>query len=150
MPSMARISDRSRLGGINVLPRHDLCVPIMVWNQASAIHEWIKYHSWLGVERWFIYENNSFGPSGLTTLPPHGVTIGYTFRLQSLERHKSIVRPNALASTLLNVVYHFWLQSGFDYLNIKTSCLIVNVLTKRCFYIFLHLHKSYWSSTLDP
>ncbi|KAL0327217.1 UNVERIFIED_CONTAM: Glycosyltransferase family 92 protein [Sesamum angustifolium] len=31
----------------------------MVWNQAPAIREWIMYHSWLGVERWFIYDNNS-------------------------------------------------------------------------------------------
>ncbi|CAA0834732.1 UPF0392 protein [Striga hermonthica] len=24
-----------------------------------AIREWIMYHSWLGVERWFVYDNNS-------------------------------------------------------------------------------------------
>ncbi|KAK9935582.1 hypothetical protein M0R45_022681 [Rubus argutus] len=31
----------------------------MLWNQAPALREWIMYHAWLGVERWFIYDNNS-------------------------------------------------------------------------------------------
>ncbi|KAL7149042.1 hypothetical protein ABFS83_05G013100 [Erythranthe nasuta] len=206
--------------------KHDLCVCTMVWNQASAIREWIKYHSWLGVEKWFIYDNNSedgiegivqelnqenhnvtrflwpwiktqeagfshcalkaksqcnwisfmdvdeyfyfpystpkhqqfrslghapqnslrdlvanfsrtnigeirtschsFGPSGLDAPPPQGVTVGYTCRLQSPERHKSIVRPDALDSTLLNVVHHFRLREGFEYLNLPQSAAVIN------------------------
>ncbi|KAL9166180.1 hypothetical protein ABFS82_05G012600 [Erythranthe guttata] len=198
----------------------------MVWNQASAMREWIKYHSWLGVEKWFIYDNNSedgiegivqelnqenhnvtrflwpwiktqeagfshcalkaksqcnwvsfmdvdeyfyfpystpkhqqfrslghapqnslrdlvsnfsrtnigeirtschsFGPSGLDAPPPQGVTVGYTCRLQSPERHKSIVRPDALDSTLLNVVHHFRLREGFEYLNLPQSAAVIN------------------------
>ncbi|KAF9624684.1 hypothetical protein IFM89_012977 [Coptis chinensis] len=39
--------------------------------------------------------------------------VGYTCRLQSPERHKSIVRLDALDSTLLNVVHHFHLRSGY-------------------------------------
>ncbi|KAL6964067.1 hypothetical protein U1Q18_035122 [Sarracenia purpurea var. burkii] len=27
--------------------------------QSSSLREWIMYHSWLGIERWFIYDNNS-------------------------------------------------------------------------------------------
>ncbi|KAL0447092.1 UNVERIFIED_CONTAM: Glycosyltransferase family 92 protein RCOM [Sesamum latifolium] len=221
VPSVAKIFDsgpvgkKRSLGGI-----YELCVCTMVWNQAPAIREWIKYHSWLGVERWFIYDNNSddgldeviqeldlenynvtrhvwpwiktqeagfshcavrakdecnwvsfmdvdeyfyfpystpghqnfralgyasqnslralvanfssssstigeirtschsFGPSGLNSPPPQGVTVGYTCRLQSPERHKSIIRPDALDTTLLNVVHHFHLRKGFEYLNL--------------------------------
>ena len=31
----------------------------MVWNQARAMKEWVIYHAWLGVEKWYIYDNNS-------------------------------------------------------------------------------------------
>ncbi|KAK6160122.1 hypothetical protein DH2020_003503 [Rehmannia glutinosa] len=208
--------------------KYELCVCTMVWNQASAIREWIMYHSWLGVERWFVYDNNSddeidkviqeldlenynvtrhvwpwiktqeagfshcalrakdecnwvsfmdvdeyfyfpystprhqrfrklgyagqnslralvsnfssisrtiaeirtschsFGPSGLNLPPSQGVTVGYTCRLQSPERHKSIVRPDALDSSLLNVVHHFHLKKGFKYLNLPQSTAIIN------------------------
>ncbi|KAG9134454.1 hypothetical protein Leryth_019934 [Lithospermum erythrorhizon] len=176
----------------NSMEKYELCVCTMLWNQAPALREWITYHSWLGVQRWFIYDNNSddeiqevveeldsenynvtrhvwpwvktqeagfshcalrakdecrwvsfmdvdeyfyfpyttprhqfyrtpgyaeqnnlrslvenvtlspepiaeirtschsFGPSGLKSPPPQGVTVGYTCRLQSPERHKSI------------------------------------------------------------
>ncbi|PIN18035.1 hypothetical protein CDL12_09291 [Handroanthus impetiginosus] len=230
MPSVAKISDmrydmRKKREG-----KYKLCVCTMVWNQASAIREWIMYHSWLGVERWFIYDNNSddgideiiqeldrenynvtrhvwpwiktqeagfshcalrakdeckwvsfmdvdeyfyfpystpkhqefrklgcavknslralvanfssesssstiaeirtschsFGPSGLNSPPPQGVTVGYTCRLQSPERHKSIVRLDALDTTLLNVVHHFHLKKGFDYLNLPQSTAVIN------------------------
>ncbi|PQQ07053.1 glycosyltransferase family 92 protein [Prunus yedoensis var. nudiflora] len=180
----------------------------MLWNQAPALKEWVMYHAWLGVERWFIYDNNSddgiedvvqelelqaynvsrqswpwiktqeagfsrcalrardechwvgffdvdeffyfprafrhhrgdgvpgenslrnlvsnysysptigeirtdchsFGPSGLSSHPSQGVTVGYTCRLQGPERHKSIVRADLLDVTLLNVVHHFRLD----------------------------------------
>ncbi|KAL7000743.1 hypothetical protein U1Q18_001903, partial [Sarracenia purpurea var. burkii] len=39
--------------------KYELCACTMVWNQASSLREWIMYHSWLGIERWFIYDNNS-------------------------------------------------------------------------------------------
>ncbi|KAG8366235.1 hypothetical protein BUALT_Bualt17G0055400 [Buddleja alternifolia] len=218
----------SRLGLEGEKVKHDLCVCTMVWNQASAIREWIMYHAWLGVEKWFIYDNNSddrtdevirdldhegynvtrhvwpwiktqeagfshcalrakdacnwvsfmdvdeyfyfpystprnqrfrtlgyagrdslralvanfssssrtigeirtschsFGPSGLSLRPPQGVTVGYTCRLQSPERHKSIVRPDALDTTLLTVVHHFRLKKGFKYLNLPQSTAIIN------------------------
>lgn len=204
--------------------KHELCVCTMVWNQASALGEWILYHSWLGVEKWFIYDNNSddgieqvvqdldvqgynvsrivwpwiktqeagfshcalrargecnwvgffdvdeffyfpytfrhhrglgspgrnallelvanfsssstigeirtgchsFGPSGLSSPPQRGVTVGYTCRLQSPERHKSIVRLDLLDATLLNVVHHFQLREGFRYLNVPESTALVN------------------------
>ncbi|KAK6922108.1 Glycosyltransferase family 92 [Dillenia turbinata] len=228
MPSVARISD-TRLRKIKN-EKHELCVCTMLWNQASSLREWIKYHGWLGVERWFIYDNNSddgieelieelefedynvsrhvwpwiktqeagfshcalrakeecnwvafmdvdeffyfpyptpnhrgkfsklglglpaqnslkilvanvanlslageirtachsFGPSGLSSVPPQGVTVGYTCRLQSPERHKSIVRPDALHRTLLNVVHHFRLKKGVKYMNLPQSVAVIN------------------------
>ncbi|CAK8536895.1 unnamed protein product [Lathyrus sativus] len=229
LPSVARIGSGSvRKSG----EKHELCVCTMVWNQASALREWIMYHSWLGVERWFIYDNNSdddienvvndldskgfnvsrkvwpwiktqeagfshcalraredckwvgffdvdeffyfpnefrrpnelgesststsgvpgekslrsmvanfssstsiaeirtachsFGPSGLTSHPKQGVTIGYTCRLQSPERHKSIVRPDLLDASLLNVVHHFQLKEGYESYNMPEHSVIVN------------------------
>ncbi|XP_059655964.1 glycosyltransferase family 92 protein RCOM_0530710 [Cornus florida] len=228
VPSVARISsfksegeEKKSKGG-----KYELCVCTMVWNQASSLREWITYHAWLGVERWFIYDNNSddnikevieeleledynvtrhvwpwiktqeagfshcalrardecnwvgfmdvdeffyfpfptprrqkfkklgfpgqnslrslvenfssstiaeirtachsFGPSGLSSPPPQGVTVGYTCRLQSPERHKSIVRPEALDVTLLNVVHHFHLRKGFKYLNLPQGTAVLN------------------------
>ncbi|XP_042497843.1 glycosyltransferase family 92 protein RCOM_0530710-like [Macadamia integrifolia] len=206
--------------------KYELCMCTMIWNQASSLREWIMYHAWLGVERWFIYDNNSddnikqvidelnlenynvsrhvwpwlktqeagfsrctlmaknecnwvgfmdvdeffyfrvpisrrmirklgypgrdslkslvanfsssavigeirttcysFGPSGLRTPPSQGVTVGYTCRLHSPERHKSIVRPIALHHTLLNVVHHFRLKRGYRYLNLPQSTAVIN------------------------
>lgn len=226
-PSVARIFNskpHERRGGNNQGKRYELCVCTMVWNQASALREWIMYHAWLGVERWFIYDNNSddgieevvqelnlqdynvtrqtwpwiktqeagfshcalrardecnwvgffdvdeffyfprafryqqgpglpgqnslrdmvanysssttvaeirtachsFGPSGLTSPPAQGVTVGYTCRLQSPERHKSIVRPDRLDSTLLNVVHHFRLAEGYIYVNTPEKTALIN------------------------
>lgn len=229
VPSVAEIFGSKPGVRMRKETKHDLCVCTMVWNQAAAIREWIKYHSWLGVERWFIYDNNSddgmdeviqeldlenynvtrhlwpwiktqeagfshcalrakdecnwvsfmdvdeyfyfpystprhqdfrslgyasknslrdlvanfsssssssigeirtschsFGPSGLKAPPPQGVTVGYTCRLQSPERHKSIIRPDALDPTLLNVVHHFQLRQGFRYLNLPQSTAVIN------------------------
>lgn len=226
MPSVARVRSSSpkvqkRKGKTQ---KHELCACTMVWNQASALREWIMYHSWLGVDRWFIYDNNSdddtekvirdfdlqgynvsrqnwpwiktqeagfshcalrardeckwvgffdvdeffyfpnefhqhqfgndipgenslksmvanvstsdvaeirtachsFGPSGLRSPPKRGVTIGYTCRLQSPERHKSIVRPDLLDTSLLNVVHHFQLKNGYTYQNMPESTAMIN------------------------
>ncbi|KAI4314258.1 hypothetical protein L6164_027185 [Bauhinia variegata] len=224
VPSVARVRSYRAEAQKRNRVKHELCVCTMVWNQASALREWIVYHAWLGVERWFIYDNNSdddiekvvqdldlqgynvsrkswpwiktqeagfshcalrakeecnwvgffdvdeffyfpnefhsqlgsglpgenslkslvanfsssntvaeirtachsFGPSGLSSPPNQGVTIGYTCRLQSPERHKSIVRPDLLDLGLLNVVHHFQLQEGYEHLNMPESSAIIN------------------------
>ncbi|KAB1207941.1 hypothetical protein CJ030_MR7G026890 [Morella rubra] len=224
MPSAARIYSSKTEKSKRNRSKHELCVCTMLWNQASALREWIMYHAWLGVERWFIYDNDSddgieevikelesqnynvsrqswpwikaqeagfshcalkardecnwvgffdvdeffyfpsafrhpkgyglpgqdllksmvanfsssttiaeirtachsFGPSGLRSHPPQGVTVGYTCRLQSPERHKSIVRPDLLDISLLNVVHHFQLREGFRYLNVLESTAMIN------------------------
>lgn len=232
MPSVAKIYSSgkdSNVGGEEKMKRstkYEICACTMLWNQASSLREWIMYHSWLGVEKWFIYDNNSddnikelieqldlenynvsrhiwpwiktqeagfshcvlkarqdcqwvaffdvdeffyfpfpshrsnklripgrgslralvanfssyssipvaeirtachsFGPSGLTSHPLQGVTAGYTCRLQQPERHKSIIRPDALDTTLLNEVHHFRLKEGFRHLNVPESIAVIN------------------------
>ncbi|KAF8390308.1 hypothetical protein HHK36_024833 [Tetracentron sinense] len=69
---------------------------------------------------------HSFGPSGLSSPPSQGVTVGYTCWLQSPEKHKSIMRPDALDDTLLNVVHHFQLRKGYRYLNLPQSTAVIN------------------------
>ncbi|KAF6165364.1 hypothetical protein GIB67_018808 [Kingdonia uniflora] len=194
---------------------HEMCICTMVRNQARFLREWVMYHARIGVERWFIYDNNSddaideviesleesgegnnitrymwpwiktqeagfshcalqardsckwvgfidvdefihlpsalslhdvlrnqssgfdkvgelrtgchsFGPSGLKRVPAQGVTVGYNCRLNSPERHKSIVRPEVLNSTLINVVHHFHVRDGIDYINVDRSLMVIN------------------------
>lgn len=220
VPSVAKLYNSKSYQTKRNDGKFELCACTMLWNQAPALREWIMYHTWLGVERWFIYDNNSddgiqdvieeldfqdynvsrhtwpwiktqeagfshcalrarneckwvgffdvdefyyfprhhrrglpgqnllrslvanysssrtiaeirtachsFGPSGLSSPPLQGVTVGYTCRLQSPERHKSIVRPDLLNETLLNVVHHFQLKKGFRYLNVPESSIIIN------------------------
>ncbi|XP_044490223.1 glycosyltransferase family 92 protein RCOM_0530710-like [Mangifera indica] len=220
IPSVAKIYNSNYYQLKKNKRKYELCVCTMLWNQASSIREWIMYHSWLGVERWFIYDNNSddgiqdvvkelnlqnynvsrhnwpwiktqeagfshcalrarneckwvgffdvdeffyfprdhrrglpgqnslqslvanvsssktvaeirtschsFGPSGLSSHPVEGVTVGYSCRLQSPERHKSIVRPDLLNANLLNVVHHFRLQAGYRYMNMPENIAVIN------------------------
>ncbi|XP_042498924.1 glycosyltransferase family 92 protein RCOM_0530710-like isoform X2 [Macadamia integrifolia] len=69
---------------------------------------------------------HSFGPSGLKKAPEGGVTVGYTCRILTPERHKSIVRPEALNPTLVNVVHHFHLRDGFQFVNVDRGVMVVN------------------------
>ncbi|KAI4348255.1 hypothetical protein L6164_008998 [Bauhinia variegata] len=68
----------------------------------------------------------SFGPSGLKKLPRQGVMVGYTCRLAARERHKSIVSPDALNSTLINVVHHFHLKQGFVAVSVDRTVMVIN------------------------
>ncbi|KAL8247161.1 hypothetical protein R6Q59_008377 [Mikania micrantha] len=197
-----------------VLNQHLMCVCTMLRNQARFLPEWVMYHARIGVERWFIYDNNSednieevleslmdqgfkinrhvwpwiktqeagfahcalraqnlckwvafidvdeflhlpsgvhlrsiinkynqtsrpevaelrischnFGPSGLKQIPPEGVTVGYTCRLGLPERHKSIVQPDKLNSTLINIVHHFHLKDDFKHVNVDRNFMVIN------------------------
>ncbi|CAJ1939992.1 unnamed protein product [Sphenostylis stenocarpa] len=213
IPSVARIGGGEKTS-TGKEKRFELCACTMVWNQAGSMREWVMYHAWLGVERWFIYDNNSddgidevvreledkgynisrvtwpwvksqeagfshcvlrakeeckwvgffdvdeffyfykmqrnvlrsmvanfsssnsvaeirtgchnFGPSGLTTHPKQGVAVGYTCRLRTPERHKSIVRPDLVDVSLLNVVHHFEVRKGFGSRNVPLSVAVIN------------------------
>ncbi len=39
--------------------KYFICACSMVQNQARFLKEWIMYHSYLGIERWYLYDNNS-------------------------------------------------------------------------------------------
>ncbi|KAE8778891.1 hypothetical protein D1007_48217 [Hordeum vulgare] len=54
-----------------------------------------------------------FAPSGQTEHPPEGVCQGYTCRLKNPQKHKSLVRLDAVEPSLMNVVHHFKLKPGF-------------------------------------
>ncbi|XP_078448423.1 glycosyltransferase family 92 protein At1g27200-like [Wolffia australiana] len=54
-----------------------------------------------------------FGPSNRTAHPEEGVTQGYTCRRRPPERHKSVVRLEAVDPSLRNVIHHFALREGF-------------------------------------
>ncbi|XP_020232487.1 glycosyltransferase family 92 protein RCOM_0530710 [Cajanus cajan] len=192
---------------------HELCICTMLRNQARFIKEWIMYHTRIGVQRWFIYDNDSnddienvisslksigynisqhlwpwvktqeagfahcalrarascewvgfidvdeyfnvkikgglqsviwhharhgrnvgeirtrcysFGPSGLRQVPREGVMVGYTCRLRASERHKSIVRPEALNQSLINVVHHFHLREPFVSVDVEKGVMVIN------------------------
>ncbi|CAN1817809.1 Glycosyltransferase family 92 protein RCOM_0530710 [Linum perenne] len=205
--------DSESLGNTTKKP-NQLCICTMIRNQAKFIREWVMYHGEMGVEKWFIYDNNSddelestirslssvgfnitrhvwpwvksqeagfahcamrarpwcewvgfidvdeflnvpsghplpevlrnqtetapykvgevrvpchsFGPSGLTRAPSQGVIAGYTCRLLWPERHKSIVRPEALNSSLINVVHHFHLREGFGHVDVDRGWMVIN------------------------
>lgn len=42
------------------------------------------------------------------------------------ERHKLIIRPAALNSSLVNVVHHFNLRQGYDYVNVERRGMAIN------------------------
>lgn len=213
LPSVAQPMTRPDLSppiGDHENPFHEMCVCTMLRNQARFLKEWIMYHSHVGVQRWFLYDNNSeddtdevidwlnyhnynvsrhdwpwiksqesgfahcalrarrrckwvgfidvdeflhfpsnatlhdvlqnytepvgeirtncynFGPSGLTRAPSKGVTVGYTCRMGAHERHKSIVRPEALSPTLMNVVHHFRLKDGYEHVTQDWPVMVIN------------------------
>ncbi|TVU43559.1 hypothetical protein EJB05_10038 [Eragrostis curvula] len=212
LPSIAQPEPLPRYNRHRKQKKHSMCVCTMLRNQARFLREWIIYHSHIGVQRWFIYDNNSdddieqvlnsmdplrynvtrylwpwmksqeagfahcalrarescewvgfidvdeflhfpgnqtledvlqnysnrpqigelrtschsFGPSGRTKIPKKGVTTGYTCRLAAPERHKSIVRPDLLNPSLINVVHHFHLKERVRYVNIGQGVMLIN------------------------
>ncbi|MBA0857977.1 hypothetical protein Goshw_019744 [Gossypium schwendimanii] len=220
LPSIARLGFLSDSGHDPLPTRkpHETCICTMARNQARFLKEWVIYHALIGVQRWYIYDNNSdddtdqvieslfnagynisrhiwpwiktqeggfshcalrakgscewigfidvdeflhlpsglflhdvisnltstitsfgnisigeirvscysFGPSGLKRIPKQGVMVGYTCRLVVPERHKSIVKPEALNSTLINIVHHFHLRDDFRFIDVDRRMMVVN------------------------
>ncbi|CAM6115517.1 unnamed protein product [Calypogeia fissa] len=213
------------LGDVPV--RRKLCACTMVWNKARFIREWVMFHSFMGVEKYFVYDNdsdddteevlhsladynvsrmvwpwiktqqaafshctilardqcewvlftdvdeyiypysylknprandsdalvlhrlidgeidsallkrrqklgqiqfdcNNFGPSGLKRTPNQGVTVGYTCRVKSPERHKSVIMLDALDNSLLNVLHHFDLREGYHNVKLNRRVAVCN------------------------
>jgi hypothetical protein len=67
-----------------------------------------------------------YGPSGLTQPPEEGVMVGYTCRMKTPKRHKSIVRVDALNDSLLNVVHHFSIKPKFRAITIHQNIAVIN------------------------
>jgi len=42
------------------------------------------------------------------------------------ERHKSIIRPESLNATLINVVHHFHLKEEFAFVDVDKSTMVIN------------------------
>ncbi|KAJ6424035.1 hypothetical protein OIU84_024918 [Salix udensis] len=38
---------------------HEMCICTMLRNQARFLREWVMYHAQIGVQSWYIYDNNS-------------------------------------------------------------------------------------------
>jgi hypothetical protein len=68
----------------------------------------------------------NFGPSGRTISPAPGVTQGYTCRVRQPERHKSIVRLDAVAHSLENVIHHFGLRTGYETRKVFPPTAVIN------------------------
>lgn len=61
-PSVAQLNDKIIKNTKQMKtfkPLHKVCACTMIWNQASFLREWITYHGYLGIQRWFLYDNNS-------------------------------------------------------------------------------------------
>lgn len=69
---------------------------------------------------------NEFGPSNQRTHPIEGVTQGYTCRRMIEQRHKSIVLLDAVDRSLLNVIHHFELRSGYRNKQMSMETGVVN------------------------
>uniref|UniRef100_A0A0D6RB98 Glycosyltransferase family 92 protein n=1 Tax=Araucaria cunninghamii TaxID=56994 RepID=A0A0D6RB98_ARACU len=60
LPSVARLNDKTiNTTEKNSRPMHKVCACTMLWNQAAFLREWIMYHGYLGIQKWFLYDNNS-------------------------------------------------------------------------------------------
>eukprot|EP00249_Psilotum_nudum_P014222 c24726_g2_i2 orf=203-2074(-) len=71
-PSIIRYYPHKTLGNFQLVPgrnlkerleeqkkQHHVCACTMVWNGAKFLREWVIYHSQLGVQHFFVYDNNS-------------------------------------------------------------------------------------------
>ncbi|CAH2080105.1 unnamed protein product [Thlaspi arvense] len=216
LPSVAHPINRPGRVKVSTKKPFETCVCTMTRNAASVLREWVMYHAGIGIQRWFIYDNNSdddivseitnlekrgynisrhfwpwiktqeagfancairarsecdwvafidvdeffyipssqtlievirnhttpssssgeigeirtpchsFGPSGLRDPPRSGVTAAYTCRMALPERHKSIIRPESLNATLINVVHHFHLREGFTFADVDKGTMVIN------------------------
>lgn len=69
---------------------------------------------------------NDFGPSGQRSHPPEGVTQGYMCRRRLEQRHKSIVRLDAVDPSLLNAIHHFKLREEYRTQQLGLESAVVN------------------------
>ncbi|KAG5613610.1 hypothetical protein H5410_024891 [Solanum commersonii] len=67
-----------------------------------------------------------FGPSNQKEHPTKGVIQGYNCRRRTENRHKSIVLLSAVDNSLLNVIHHFKLKTGYNVKKLNVFEMVVN------------------------
>ncbi|XP_057794686.1 glycosyltransferase family 92 protein RCOM_0530710 [Salvia miltiorrhiza] len=67
-----------------------------------------------------------FGPSEQKVHPVLGVIYGYDCRRRLENRHKSIVKLDAVDESLVNVIHHFYLKEGLRTRKLNTTAMVVN------------------------
>lgn len=67
-----------------------------------------------------------FGPSNRKEHPTTGVIQGYNCRMKNENRHKSIVLLSAVDDSLLNVIHHFKLKTGYNVKILNVHEMVVN------------------------
>ncbi|KAJ4786600.1 Glycosyltransferase family 92 protein [Rhynchospora pubera] len=106
-----------------------------------TIRDVLKNYSnqpWVGELR---TDCHNFGPSGHKKAPENGVTTGYTCRMLAPERHKSIIRPEALNKSLINVVHHFHLREGMRSVNVGQGVMLINHYKYQAWEVFKEKFK---------
>nr|XP_004301840.2 PREDICTED: UPF0392 protein At1g27200 [Fragaria vesca subsp. vesca] len=80
-PKRRRIISGSDLIAGHTQPSHELCACTMVYNVAKVLREWVTYHSRIGVDRFFLYDNDSDDDLGhvVRQLNREGFNITTTF-----------------------------------------------------------------------
>ncbi|KAH6759061.1 hypothetical protein C2S51_019296 [Perilla frutescens var. frutescens] len=90
----------------------------------SLLHWRIKLNSTkLGQ---FSINCREFGPSDQKVHPALGVIYGYDCRRRLENRHKSMVRLDAIDDSLVNAIHHFYLKEGFKTKKLNTTEMVVN------------------------
>ncbi|PQP97115.1 hypothetical protein Pyn_12093 [Prunus yedoensis var. nudiflora] len=59
LDTIARPAIRPGLANPTHRKEHEMCLCSMVRNQGRFLKEWVMYHAQMGVQRWFLYDNNS-------------------------------------------------------------------------------------------
>lgn len=84
VPSVAMYTPKRRRGmgpTESPEPSHELCACTMVYNVAKFLREWVMYHSRIGVDRFFLYDNDSDDDLGhvVKQLNEEGFNVTTTF-----------------------------------------------------------------------
>ncbi|CAN8276491.1 unnamed protein product [Cochlearia groenlandica] len=72
------------------------------------------------------FKSLEFGPSNQTEHPRGGVTQGYTCRREEEQRHKSIVRLDAVEHSLYTAIHHFGIKGEYEWRVEDTEEGVVN------------------------
>lgn len=99
------------------------------WQNLTAPSQALLHHritnSWAELGQISI-KCREFGPSEQKVHPVLGVIYGYDCRRRLENRHKSMVRLDAVDASLVNAIHHFNLREGFKTRKLNTTVMVVN------------------------